>query len=91
MGIEISVDTTLKIAEVLSFLAGAGLVAFRVGRTTQRLEAAMELQRMQIADLQIEVKELRALMTKVALQDQRLNILDQRIDELRVQRRPQGG
>lgn len=80
---EVSVDTTLKIAEVLSILAGGGMVAYRLGRTTQRLEASMELQRNQISELQGEVKGLRALMTQVALQDQRLNILDRRIEEVR--------
>lgn len=85
---DISVETVLKIAEVLSILGGGGVVAFRLGRTAQRMEASMDLQRAQISELQGEVKGLRSLMTQVALQDQRLTMMDHRIEELRSVRGP---
>lgn len=79
---DISVDTALKIAEVLSILTGGGMVAYRLGRTTQRIEAAMELQRTEISELQGEVKELRALMVQVALQKERLDRHSLQLDRL---------
>jgi len=80
--IDISLDTTLKLAEIVSILVGGTIVAYRLGRTTERLEAAMATQRDQIAELQHDVKEVNKLLIAVALQDQRLVQQDQRLNTL---------
>lgn len=82
MTIEVSFDATLKIAEVITLLGGGGVLAYRLGRASQRLEAAMEMQRTQITELQQEVKEVGKVLTVVALQDQRLDMLTSRVDRI---------
>jgi len=87
--IDVSIDTTLRIAEIVSVLVGGGVVAYRLGRTTQRMEASMDMQRLQIKELQADVKELNKLMMEVALQKQRLDIHGAQIIELQDEaRRP---
>lgn len=84
---DISVDVALKIAEIVSIIAGGGVVAYRLGRTTERMEQSMELQRDQIVTLQDDVKELNKLLTEVALQKQRLDMHSAQIEELSEHRR----
>ena len=71
---DVSVDIALKVAEIVSIVAGGGTVAYRLGRTTERMEQAMAMQREQIISLKDDVKELNKLMTDVALQKQRLDM-----------------
>jgi len=79
---QVSFDTLLKLAEVLSILGGGGLVAFRLGRTTTRVEAAMLLHGREISELKTEMKQVSNLLTQVALQGQRLDTQDKRLDTL---------
>ncbi len=79
---DVSVDAILKVAEIVSIIAGGGTVAYRLGRTTERMEQAMLLQRAQITELQEDVKELNKVMTEVALQKQRLDMHSAQIEEL---------
>ncbi len=58
------------------------MVAFRLGRTTQRVEAAMTQQGHEINSLRDEIKTLSKLITEVALQGQRLDMQDKRLDTL---------
>ena len=82
---DVSVDVALKIAEIVSIIAGGGVVAYRLGRTTERMEQSMVLQREQIEALQGDVKELSKLMVEVALQKQRLDMHAAQIEELSEQ------
>ena len=79
---DIPLDTALKIAEVISIIAGGGTVAYRLGRTTERMEQSMSMQRDHIATLQDDVKELNKLLTEVALQKQRLDMHAAQIEDL---------
>jgi TolA-binding protein len=79
---EISLDIALKVAEIVSVLGGGTVVAFRLGRTTQRVEAAMTQQGYEINSLRDEIKTLSKLITEVALQGQRLDMQDKRLDTL---------
>jgi hypothetical protein len=79
---EIPLDIALKVAEIVSILAGGTVVAFRLGRTTQRVEAAMTQQGQEINSLRDEIKTLSKLITEVALQGQRLDMQDKRLDTL---------
>lgn len=78
------------VAQILAFLGGGGAVAYRIGRSTMRVEASIDLQRaiaMQngqaITELKTEVTGLKSLLTEVALQKQELRNLASDIAELR--------
>ena len=93
----ISLDSIFKLAEIVSILSGGSFVAFRLGRTSKNVETALAIHaqafvstRDDVIDLKKDVKELNAVLTSVALQGQRLdmisqqlNTLDKRYDELR--------
>jgi hypothetical protein len=79
---DLPLDIVLKLAEIVSILAGGTVVAFRLGRTTQRVEAAMTQQGYEINSLRAEIKTLSKLITEVALQGQRLDMQDKRLDTL---------
>jgi hypothetical protein len=76
----LSPENLLKLAEVASILGGGVVVAFRLGRTTQRFETAVSMQGRQINMLQADVRELNKLMTEVAVQATELNSIRARID-----------
>lgn len=85
----ITLDTILKFAEIASIIGGGGLVFFRLGSTTSRLEQALASQGVDVNDLKGDVKKLNALLIEVAVQNQRLNgmgdrlnLLDRRYDDL---------
>jgi hypothetical protein len=85
----ISFDNILKIAEVLSIIGGGGLVAFKLGRSTTRVETAMALQGSAVATMQDEVKELKAEIKKLAeiaslqaVQTERMNQQAERINRV---------
>jgi hypothetical protein len=82
-GNEVSIDTAFKLIEIASILGGGGLVAFRLGRNSQVVREAMRQQAAEIAMLKDEIKELSKLVTEVAVQSKRLDILERRYDELR--------
>lgn len=90
MALDPNIDTLLRIAEVISIVGGGGLVAFRLGRSTEKMQASLEAQAeygrshaREIAELKDEVKQLGVILTKLALQEQRLDMLDKRYEELR--------
>jgi hypothetical protein len=80
---QIQLDTIFKVVEIVSILGGGGLVAFRLGKNSQAVREAMRQQAAEITLLREEVKELSKLVTEVAVQSKRLDILEQRYDELR--------
>jgi hypothetical protein len=83
MSEQVSVDTALKLIEIVSILGGGGLVAFRLGKNSQVVREAMRQQASEIAALKDEIKELSKLVTEVAVQSKRLDMLEQRYEELR--------
>lgn len=83
MSEHVSLDTIFKLIEIVSILGGGGLVAFRLGRNSQVVREAMRQQATEIAALKDEIKELSKLVTEVAVQSKRLDMLEQRYEELR--------
>jgi hypothetical protein len=83
MSDSVSIDTAFKLIEIASMLGGGGLVAFRLGKNSQVVREAMRQQAAEIAMLKDEIKELSKLVTEVAVQSKRLDILEQRYEELR--------
>jgi hypothetical protein len=83
MSDSVSIDTAFKLIEIVSMLGGGGLVAFRLGKNSQVVREAMRQQAAEIAMLKDEIKELSKLVTEVAVQSKRLDILEQRYEELR--------
>lgn len=77
-----SIDSILKLCEIGSILIGGGLVFFRLGETTSKMEAAMKAQASEISELKEDVKVVSRLLTDVAVQDQRLNTIDKRLEVL---------
>jgi hypothetical protein len=92
-----SLEVILRIGEILSILGGGVLVAFKLGRSTQSMEAAIGAQALsavqqkdEISQLKIEVRKLSDIMTHIAVQNtrmdtmaERVTMLDQRFEELR--------
>ena len=83
MSEHVSLDTVFKLIEIVSILGGGGLVAFRLGKNSQVVREAMRQQAAEIASLRDEIKELSKLVTEVAVQSKRLDMLEQRYEELR--------
>jgi hypothetical protein len=80
---QVTLDTIFKVVEIISILGGGGLVAFRLGKNSQAVREAMRTQQAELSALKDEIKELSKLVTEVAVQSKRLDILEQRYDELR--------
>jgi hypothetical protein len=81
--IDPNLDTVLRVAEIFSIIGGGGLVAFRLGRSTAQMHEATLRQSAEIEDLKVEIKQLGAILTKLAVQEERLNTLTRWYDELR--------
>jgi hypothetical protein len=80
---QVSIDTAFKLIEIVSMLGGGGLVAFRLGKNSQVVREAMRQQATEITALKDEIKALSKLVTEVAVQSKRIDILEQRYEELR--------
>ncbi len=85
-----TLDNFLKVAEIISILAGGGLVAFKLGRTTSRVEATLEMQNnilriqsSEITELKIETKKLGDVLTQIAVQATRIERMEDDMRELR--------
>lgn len=86
----VTLDNALKVIEIASILGGGGLVAFRLGRTTSRVEGVLQAQNLiltqqsaEISDLKTETKKLGDVLTQLAVTGQRLDTIDKMIWELR--------
>lgn len=73
----------LQILQIGSVLFGGIFVAVRLGRASGRIEAAMAMQATEITTLKDEVKVLSGLVTQVAVQNTRIDLLEKRYEELR--------
>lgn len=69
---QISLDVIFKSIELISIMGGGGFMVFKFGRASQRFETVAMQQGMEISELKADIKELSRVMTKVALQDERL-------------------
>lgn len=87
---EFSLQDVLQLAEILSILSGGGLVAFKLGRTTTSVEMTLKqqndvlmLQSKEISELKTETKRLGDVLTAIAVQQTRLERLEQDIQEMK--------
>ncbi len=83
-------DLILKIGNLVVMLVGGGMIIWRMSRMATRFELIGDAQAKEITEIKNEVTAMRVLMTTVAVQKERLdsqgarlNLLDQRYDELR--------
>lgn len=89
-GVHLTLGDVLHIAEILAIVCGGFGVAFRLGKTHSAITAAIEKQNaaaerqaLEIADLKIEIKKLGDVLTALAVQENRLDMHEKWIDELR--------
>ena len=85
-----SVETVLRILEIISILGGGGGVAFGIFRFILKMEAAIQAlnaisqrQSSDIGDLKVEIKKLNDVLTSLAVQAERLNAMQHQIDDIR--------
>ncbi len=91
MGVESqTVETALRLFEILSIIGGGAIVLFRLGRAIEKVEQVGQQQGVEITALKDGVKQLADIMIKQALTNQRLDNLgermnrqDKQIDEMR--------
>ncbi len=83
-------DLVLKIATLISIIGGGGVIVWRMSRMATRFEIIGDTQAREIGSIKDEIIAMRALMTAVAVQKERLdtqaerlNLLDRRYEELR--------
>ena len=79
----LSIGEILQIGQIVSVVCGGGLVAYRLGRSSSRIEAAMGIQGEEIKTLKDEIKVLSEVVIKVAITTTRLDMLEKRYEELR--------
>lgn len=72
----LSLDAWLKVIEIISIIGGGALVVFSGGRVAERVQGS-------ITALQEDVRKLNELVTKVAIQNQRIDMIEKVIDDLR--------
>ncbi len=75
-----ALDLALKVTEIVAFLGGGGMAVYGFGRMSGRITSAITTQATSITLLQTDVRELNKLITAVALQTQRLDTHDHRLD-----------
>ena len=90
MSADLSLDSILKMAEIATVIGSVAIGLVTFGRSASRMELKLAQQSDDIGDMKQDLKKLNEVMTTVALQAQRmdmlgerLNMLDKRYDELR--------
>ena len=89
-GVPISIETVLHVVEIVALVGGGFSVAYRLGKTHTAITAAIERQDVaaqrhtsEIAELKTEIKKLNDVLTALAVQENRLDMHEKWIDELR--------
>jgi hypothetical protein len=91
MGVEsqISLSTMLQVLEILAILGGGGTVAFKLGKTTTRVEDTLTRQNeilvgqsQEITELKEETKKVNDVLTKIAVQENRLERIEEDIRDM---------
>lgn len=77
------VDIVLRGLQIVSLVGGGIYVVFKLGRVTERVENMLALQTRELSELKEETKKVSTVLTALALQEQRIDLLDQRYEELR--------
>ena len=86
----LTLDTTLRLAELVTLVGGGVVIVFRMGRMTERFELIGQRQADEISELKRAVGRFGDVLTDLAVQKNRLdgqaeriNLLDRRYEELR--------
>lgn len=74
--------TIASLLQALAVIGGGALVLWRLALSVGRLEQLLGAQRDEIVELRNETKKLGDILTKIAVQDERLNFLGKKVDEL---------
>lgn len=83
MGTDPMIYIAVGLAQILAILGGGGAVAYRIGRSTERVEIISAQAAASISELKGDVAVLKALMTEVALQKASIERLERWYEELR--------
>lgn len=86
----LSLDTILKVAEIVAILGGGWAIAYRGGKIITRVEESLktqnqilEQQSAEIVDLKEETKKIAGCLTSIAVQDNRINRLEEDVREMK--------
>lgn len=89
-GVPISIETILHVVEIIALCGGGLTVAYRLGKTHTAITAAIDKQdaaaarqASEIGELKNEIKKLGDVLTALAVQENRLDMHEKWIDELR--------
>jgi prefoldin subunit 5 len=89
-GIPVTIGDILHLAELVALVGGGFALAYRLGKTHTAITAAIEKQDIaaqrhtsEIAELKTEIKKLNDVLTALAVQENRLDMHEKWIDELR--------
>jgi len=90
MADSISLDTALKIGEIVTIIGSVGIGLFTIGRTSSKVETSIANQADDLTDMKDELKKLAAVVTMQAVQGTRLDnfstqitILQRNVEDLR--------
>ncbi len=93
-GVAVSLEAALHALEIVAIVSGGLGVAYRLGKTHSAISAAIENQNRaaerqaaEISELKSEIKKLGDVLTALAVQENRLDMHEKWIDELRRGRR----
>lgn len=85
-----NLDIALKAFEIVALLGGGGMIVFRLGRTTERVEQTLVIQNKileqqsdEIRSLKDETKKVNDVLLTIALQKREIELLNERYEELR--------
>lgn len=79
---DIGAEIIARAVEVFSTVGAVGVVVYKLGKTVQKFEALSTQQSLEISELKGDIKVVSDIVTKVALQNQRLDMGDQRVNRL---------
>jgi len=89
-GVSISLADILHIVEIVALVGGGFALAYRIGKTHSAITAAIERQdaaaarqEREISELKTEIKKLGDVLNALAVQENRLDMHEKWIDELR--------
>ena len=71
-------DTIIRTAEVGAFLLAIYTLVFKMGKHSQKIDNSILV----VTELKAEIKELKNVVTAVALQSERLNNMSERMNTL---------
>lgn len=75
----LEVDLVIKLVELVAIIGGGGVFMFKMGRAVSKFETVSTRQADDIAELKMDFKAMAEATLQLALQDQRMTNMSQRI------------